>query len=112
MKTIIKKFLWVIFIILPLLINISLTGYEIYKYFFYFPQFNIDKDYKTNALWNENCWVRSLDKLNELRKNPDIEEMWCIGGQMGIGHMWIAYRLKNKRIILYDPVYERFKEVK
>ena len=102
--------IWVIVaVIIAPLINISLVSYEVYKYFFYWPIFALDKEYKVDGLWTESCWVRSLDKLNELRNDPNIEKMWCVGGQLVTGHMWIAYRTKDKKTVLYDPAFNRTK---
>lgn len=109
MKKIFLNVFFYLAIVLAPLVNIVGIAYMTYTQFFYWPTFELDKDYKCDSLWPEKCWVKSLDKLNELRNNPNIEEMWCIGGKLNTGHMWIAYKTKNHKLVIYDPVYNRTK---
>ena len=77
--------------------------------------------------WTEVCWVRALDKLNELRSNENVlnakmvMEVPYYNGKYNDGHAWVKYILKDGDryyTVEYDPgadtitsMYEEFEEM-
>ena len=68
--------------------------------------------YEKGHSWKNKCWVKSLDRLQALRADPNIIAAYFVTGTLdGIGHAWIAYTKKEQDGIhyyVYDPVYDRF----
>lgn len=66
------------------------------------------KGYVEKSRWNEQCWVRALKKLEEMREDPEVTEAaMVLGHQDGKGHAWIEYR-RGKDIFQYDPAMDKF----
>jgi len=63
--------------------------------------------YIEKARLNQICWVRALERLEHIRKDPEITHASMIlGWQNGGGHAWIEYQ-RGKDIIQYDPTTEK-----
>ena len=70
------------------------------------------KGYWPRVSWNELCWIKALDKLNEVRYVKDMEKLRMIQGiRNGVAHAWIEYVDRHGNSIRYDPTLDR-KEIR
>lgn len=56
---------------------------------------------------SELCWVKALERLTCLKKDPEVTGVALVMGMLdGSGHAWIEYK-RGKDVVQYDPVTEK-----
>lgn len=67
----------------------------------------LPSSYIPKLQWEEVCWGRALDILDEMRHDEDITHArMMIGTYLRKAHAWIEYTDKNGNEMRYDPMFD------